>query len=99
MDRLNYFAPYESKKSWHEDQLTRAFLVVLRYVPMAQAVFLEVDDRIAYQLPRAMTGVTSAPVSMVNGYTVLHNFIISGKYFSVTPESPDSDYCWVLHKQ
>jgi len=41
MDRLNYFAPYESKLASHEDQLTRAFLVVLRYVPLAQAVFLE----------------------------------------------------------
>jgi hypothetical protein len=41
MDRLNYFSPYESKKPDHEDQLTRAFLVVLRHVPLAQISFLE----------------------------------------------------------
>ncbi len=41
MDRLNYFAPYEHKKRWHEDQLTRAFLVILRYVPLAQVIFLD----------------------------------------------------------
>lgn len=41
MDHLNYFAPYISKTSYHEDQLTRAFLVVLRYVPLAQASFID----------------------------------------------------------
>jgi len=41
MSRLNYFSPYLSKPEYHEDQLTRAFLVVLRYVPMAMAAFVE----------------------------------------------------------
>jgi len=41
MDRLNYFAPYQSKAEHHEDNLTRAFMVVLRYVPLAQAAFVE----------------------------------------------------------
>jgi hypothetical protein len=41
MDRLNYFAPYESKAPWHEDQLTRAFLVVIRLVPLAQVALLD----------------------------------------------------------
>lgn len=41
MDRLNYFTPYISKGSYHEDQLTRAFLVILRYVPLAQASFFD----------------------------------------------------------
>jgi len=31
MKRLNYFNPYESKLPHHEDNLTRAFLVLLRY--------------------------------------------------------------------
>lgn len=41
MDRLNYFSPYQSKGSWHEDQLTRAFLVVVRMVPLAFSAFLD----------------------------------------------------------
>lgn len=31
MDHLNYFEPYQSKNAKHEDNLTRAFLVVLRH--------------------------------------------------------------------
>lgn len=42
MNHLNYFAPYLSKPEYHEDQLTRAFLVVLRYVPFAQSAFIEI---------------------------------------------------------
>jgi len=41
MKRVNYFRPYESIAPWHEDQLTRAFLVVFRIIPLAQAVFLD----------------------------------------------------------
>lgn len=41
MDRLNYFLPYESKARSQEDQLTRAFLVVVRLVPLAQATFID----------------------------------------------------------
>jgi len=31
MERLNYFHPYVSKRPHHEDQLTRAYLVLLKY--------------------------------------------------------------------
>jgi hypothetical protein len=31
MDRLNYFYPYESKEAQHEDQLTRAYLSLLKH--------------------------------------------------------------------
>ena len=37
---LNFFEPYESLPPTHENQLTRAFLVVLRVVPSAHAVWL-----------------------------------------------------------
>lgn len=40
MDKLNYFEPYDTDPG-HEDQLTRAYLVVLRLVPMALADFLD----------------------------------------------------------
>jgi hypothetical protein len=38
--RLNFFFPYESAAASHENQLTRALLVVLRYSPMAHQVWL-----------------------------------------------------------
>lgn len=41
MDRLNYFAPYQSKEAHEEDSLTRAFLVLLRHVPLLEAAFLD----------------------------------------------------------
>ena len=41
MDHLNCFVPYISKSSNHEDQLTRAFLILLRFVPLAQASFID----------------------------------------------------------
>lgn len=41
MERLNYFNPYQSKGAWHEDQLTRAFLVAVRIVPLALSVLLD----------------------------------------------------------
>jgi len=41
MERLNYFNPYQSKGAWHEDQLTRAFLVAARMVPLVLSVLLD----------------------------------------------------------
>ena len=41
MERVNYFHPFQSKCPWHEDQLTGAFLVVVRMVPLALATFLD----------------------------------------------------------
>jgi len=40
MIRLSYFEPFQSKAAWHEDQLTRAFLVLIRFVPLVHARFL-----------------------------------------------------------
>ncbi|KXX70864.1 hypothetical protein [Flammeovirga sp. SJP92] len=41
MDRLNYFNPYQSKGINHEDQLTRAYLVLLKYSGHAFSTFFE----------------------------------------------------------
>lgn len=38
---LNFFVPFQSAPAWHENQLTRALLVVLRYSPMAHQAWLE----------------------------------------------------------
>lgn len=45
MDRLNFFNPFIHKDLKHEDRLTRAFLILLRYEPLAQSLFLELIHR------------------------------------------------------
>lgn len=44
-DHMNVFEPYASKTAQHEDALTRAFLLVLRSVPVAHASWLNLVDR------------------------------------------------------
>ena len=41
MNHLNYFEPYKGKEPYHEDQLTRAFLVILRMIPLVQTTFID----------------------------------------------------------
>ena len=41
MDRLNYFNSYQSKEDWHEDKLTRAYLVLLKHSFHAFATFFD----------------------------------------------------------
>ena len=45
-DRLNFFEPWESPAR-HENQLTRALLVVLRYCPIAHQAWLSLIDAAA----------------------------------------------------
>lgn len=40
-NHLNFFAPYQSLAAAHENQLTRALMVVLRYSPMAHQAWLK----------------------------------------------------------
>lgn len=52
---LNFFVPYENAAAWHENQLTRALLVVLRYSPMAHQAWLHLvaPERHLHDLPKA----------------------------------------------
>jgi hypothetical protein len=53
-DPLNFFDPNRDIPAYHENQLTRAFLVVMRMSPAAHQVWLSLVDpgRKLYQLPR-----------------------------------------------
>ncbi len=42
---MNVFVPYERRPHTHEDNLTRAFLLVLRGVPVAHAAWLDLVDQ------------------------------------------------------
>lgn len=44
-NHMNLFEPYRDKAAHHEDALTRAFLLVLRGVPVAHAAWLGMVDR------------------------------------------------------
>src|SRR6266849_8430073 len=50
-DRLNFFEPYERVSPKHENQLTRALLVLLRYCPIAHQAWLSLIDDAAFPLP------------------------------------------------
>lgn len=54
-DALNFFLPFRRLEPNHENQLTRALLVVLRYSPMAHSAWLRLvaPERHLQQLPRA----------------------------------------------
>ena len=43
-NHLNVFIPYESKPLHHEDQLTRAFLILIRSIKLVEAVFLDLVE-------------------------------------------------------
>ena len=51
---LNFFLPFRRLEPNHENQLTRALLVVLRYSPIARATWLRfvAPERELHQLPR-----------------------------------------------
>lgn len=54
MNRINFFALYDSAPAGHENQLTRAFLVVLRYSPIAHQAWmgLVAPGRTLHSLPK-----------------------------------------------
>lgn len=41
MNHLNVFNPYRNKSNYHEDELTRAFLILLKKIPMIQGMFID----------------------------------------------------------
>ena len=44
LSRVNFFVPYEGAAAHHENQLTRALLVALRYSPLAHQAWLRLID-------------------------------------------------------
>lgn len=63
-DPLNFFEPYESLAPHHENQLTRALLVVLRYCPMAHQAWLSLIDpaKRLHELPHPTFGTQRARI-------------------------------------
>ncbi len=61
---LNVFLPYEAKPLGHEDQLTRAFLVLVRSVKLVEAVFLKL---VATAMEDAGIDIRPAPLTRQPG--------------------------------
>lgn len=61
---LNVFLPYEAKPLDHEDQLTRAFLVLVRSVKLVEAAFLEL---VATAMADARIEIRPAPLTQQPG--------------------------------
>ena len=60
MNRLNYFNPYDSKAGSHEDQLTRAYLVLLKH--SSHALFTFID----YARSNQKTSGDEKPISLID---------------------------------
>jgi hypothetical protein len=60
MNRLNYFNPYDSKSGAHEDQLSRAFLVLLKHSGHAFFTFIE------YCRSKHKTSGKEQPISIID---------------------------------
>jgi hypothetical protein len=62
-DPLNFFEPYESLPAAHENQLTRSFLVVLKLVPIAHAVWLQMVSDVRNGAAESLPPLERLPVA------------------------------------
>lgn len=83
MNRLNYFNPYESKAGHHEDQLTRAYLVILKHSSHAFFTFVE------YCRSKHTTNGDERPIS-------LNNFLEQGWEFETQKGNPEINTDYLL---
>ena len=62
---LNIFVPYENKSLHHEDQLTRAFLILLRSIKLVEQLFIELlrDRMRSSGIHNAEVGGSSPPIT------------------------------------
>lgn len=109
MDRLNFFNPFIHRDLEHEDRLTRAFLVLLRYEPLAQSLFLDLvrSDLIRHGLSvpslgqirnslSAETQVQKLPKHQFNLVSILITDVVGEEEYSVKWVERDPRYDGVL---
>ena len=76
MSRLNYFEPFQSKPGWYEDQLTRAYLVVLRYSPASLLMFYELISKSVSGLP-SISEIKLDDLRFATQKTDINNYLAS----------------------
>jgi hypothetical protein len=87
-DHLNFFIPYERSPAGHENQLTRALLVVLRYSPMAHQAWLQLvaPEKPLHNLPKA-SFVTQRQHVLDTDAEIPDGEIVSGISVYLTPDT------------
>ncbi len=85
MNRLNYFNPYNSKSHAHEDQLTRAYLVVLRHSYAAFTAFFD------YCKSKLVVDTTKEEISFT-----LNELIEDGWELDTQKANPKIETNWLL---
>ena len=93
---LNVFAPYSELGRSHEDQLTRAAMIVLRLVPLARETLLhEIGERSLTQLPDCTVDLQASHVVDPSEESASNGKVQRGRLVSVflTPdfEPPEID--------
>ena len=73
-DRLNFFEPWENLPPNHENQLTRALLVVLRCCPIAQQAWLSLIDSTLHlhSLPTPDFGTQRSTILRTENQPITH---------------------------
>lgn len=71
MDHLNIFNPYKNKSNYHEDELTRSFLILVKNIPVVQVMFFEMirKEMSEYNLD----SIAAGDLSVEEVYTQLSN--------------------------
>lgn len=71
MDHLNVFNSYKNKANNHEDELTRCFLILVKNIPMVQAMFFEMVRREMSDID--IGSIASGELSIEEVHTQLSN--------------------------
>jgi hypothetical protein len=87
-DHLNFFIPYDRAPAWHENQLTRALLVVLRYSPMAQQAWLQLvaPEKPLHTLSKAIFATQRQRVLDTNA-EITDSEVVHGISVYLTPDA------------
>lgn len=92
MDRLNFFQPYEHIPASHENQLTRALLVVLKYSPTAHSTWLSMiaPEHQLPNLPKAEFATQKKHIQIETS-ELSDDEWIRGLSVFLTPDKPDPE--------
>ncbi|MEO2075905.1 MAG: hypothetical protein ABGX20_11085 [Bacillus sp. (in: firmicutes)] len=71
MDHLNLFNAYKNKSNYHEDELTRSFLILLKNIPMVQIMFFEMIRK--EMVDCNLHSITAGELGVEEVYTQLSN--------------------------
>ena len=69
MDHLNFFEPFESRDGYHEDVLTRNFLIIVKNIPLVQVAFFELIRKKLAEKDVLIESISQGELSVTDVYT------------------------------